>query len=148
MNLHEISRATKIPYPTVRKYVLLLREKGYIMPVRKERTVELSAKDLEIFEKFVALVKSGLSLSTALERLKDSFSPSESFLAEELYKLRKENEELRKENEELRKEVRHLRELVELYLSTIMDVSEKLKGLPPPRKSFWERVKGWLKKKS
>jgi len=137
MNLHEISRATKIPYPTVRKYVLLLREKGYIMPVRKERTVELSAKDLEIFEKFVALVKSGLSLSTALERLKDSFSPSESFLAEELYKLRK-------ENEELKKEVRHLRELVELYLSTIMDVSEKLKGLPPPRKSWREKIKAWF----
>ena len=137
MNLHELARMSKIPYTTVRKYVHLLWEKGYISPKRVENRLELSPRDIEIFERFVELARSGINLQTALERLGDALSPTQSYISEELYKLRK-------ENEELRKEVRHLRELVELYLSTIIDVSEKLKGLPPPRKSWREKIKAWF----
>ncbi len=140
LNLHELSRMSKIPYTTVRKYVHLLWSRGYITPRREEKSLELSPRDIEIFERFVELVRSGLTLSTALERLGQSLAPTESYISEELYKLRK-------ENEELRKEIQHLRELVELYLSTIMDISEKLKGLPPPKKTWRERIKEWFRKR-
>ena len=46
--------------------------------------------------------------------------------------------------EELEKENRALRDIVQKYLAEI----EKLKGLPPPKKSLWQRFKDWWKKKS
>ena len=137
MNLFELSKTRNVPYSTVRKYIKALIAHGYINPERSSHGVILRANDVEVFDKLLSLIRSGYPLQTALKMLGEGIKDAKSDIIYYLQRLERRIEELEKEN-------RALRDIVQKYLAEI----EKLKGLPPPRKSFWERVKGWFKKKS
>ena len=93
--------------------------------------------DLEVFDRLLSLIRSGYPLQAALKMLGEGIKDAKSDIIFYLQRLERRMEELEKEN-------RTLRDIVQKYLAEI----EKLKGLPPPRKSLWQRFKDWWKKKS
>jgi len=121
----------------VRKYIKALIAHGYINPERSSRGVILRANDVEVFDKLLSLIRSGYPLQTALKMLGEGIKDAKSDIIFYLQRLERRIEELEKEN-------RALRDIVQKYLAEI----EKLKSLPPPRKSLWQRFKDWWKKKS
>ena len=137
MNLFELSKTRNVPYSTVRKYIKALIAHGYINPERSSRGVILRANDVEVFDKLLSLIRSGYPLQTALKMLGEGIKDAKSDIIFYLQRLERRIEELEKEN-------RALRDIVQKYLAEI----EKLKGLPPPKKSLWQRFKDWWKKKS
>ena len=137
MNLFELSKTRNVPYSTVRKYIKALIAHGYINPERSSRGVILRANDVEVFDKLLSLIRSGYPLQTALKMLGEGIKDAKSDIIYYLQRLERRIEELEKEN-------RALRDIVQEYLAEI----EKLKGLPPPRKSLGQRFKDWWKKKS
>jgi len=137
VNLFELSKTRNVPYSTVRKYIKALIAHGYINPERSSRGVILRANDVEVFDKLLSLIRSGYPLQTALKMLGEGIKDAKSDIIFYLQRLERRIEELEKEN-------RALRDIVQKYLAEI----EKLKGLPPPKKSLWQRFKDWWKKKS
>jgi len=137
MNLFELSKTRNVPYSTVRKYVKALIAHGYINPERSSRSVILRVNDVEVFDRLLSLIRSGYPLQTALKMLGEGIKDAKSDIIYYLQRLERRIEELEKEN-------RALRDIVQKYLAEI----EKLKGLPPPRKSLGQRFKDWWKKKS
>ena len=136
MNLFELSKTRNVPYSTVRKYVNALIAHGYINPERSSRGVILRANDVEVFDKLLSLIRSGYPLQTALKMLGEGIKDAKSDIIFYLQRLERRIEELEKEN-------RALRDIVQKYLAEI----EKLKGLPPPKKKWRERIKAWFTRK-
>ena len=136
MNLFELSKTRNVPYSTVRKYIKALIAHGYINPEKSSRGVILRANDVEVFDKLLSLIRSGYPLQTALKMLGEGIKDAKSDIIFYLQRLERRMEELEKEN-------RSLRDIVQKYLAEI----EKLKGLPPPRRSWRERIKDWFVKR-
>jgi len=136
MNLFELSKTRNVPYSTVRKYVKALIAHGYINPERSSRSVILRVNDVEVFDRLLSLIRSGYPLQAALKMLGEGIRNTESDIAFCLQRLERRIEELEKENYALR-------DIVQKYLAEI----EKLKGLPPPKKKWRERIKAWFTRK-
>ena len=136
MNLFELSKTRNVPYSTVRKYVKALIDHGYINPERSSRSVILRVNDVEVFDRLLSLIRSGYPLQTALKMLGEGIKDAKSDIIFYLQRLERRIEELEKENHALR-------DIVQKYLAEI----EKLKGLPPPKKSWREKIKEWFKRR-
>jgi len=136
MNLFELSKTRNVPYSTVRKYVKALIAHGYINPERSSRSVILRVNDVEVFDRLLSLIRSGYPLQTALKMLGEGIKDAKSDIIFYLQRLERRIEELEKENHALR-------DIVQKYLAEI----EKLKGLPPPKKSWREKIKEWFKRR-
>ena len=137
MTIRGLARKFKIPYSTARKYLKLLENNGFIRIRQSEHGTQIDDYAVSIFEEFLELVKAGNTLQTALEKLAEGSTGPAHVIIDHLKRLERRIEELEKEN-------RALRDIVQKYLAEI----EKLKSLPPPRKSLWQRFKDWWKKKS
>lgn len=117
-----------MPYSTVRKYVNALIELGIIAPEKTSHGFVLSSSDVEVFDALVSLVRSGLPLKSAIDRLAQGREAPTDEVIRYLQRLERRIEELEKEN-------RALRELIQVYLSEV-------KGLPKPKKPWWKRLFG------
>jgi len=137
MTIRELSRKFKIPYTTTWKYLKILEQRGFIRVTKGDRGAKIDNHAIMIFKDFVDLIKEGHTITSALEKLSAGYIVADRPVIEYLQRLERRIEELEKEN-------RALRDIVQKYLAEI----EKLKGLPPPKKSLWQRFKDWWKKKS
>jgi len=126
MTISELAKTRNMPYSTVRKYVNALIERGIIAPERTSHGVVLSSSDVEVFDTLVSLVRSGLPLKSAIDRLAQGREAPADEVIRYLQRLERRIEELEKEN-------RALRELIQVYLSEV-------KGLPKPKKPWWKRL--------
>lgn len=116
-----------MPYSTVRKYVNALKKKGYISLHVTSRSVILNDHDIEVFDRFSSLIKSGVPFKTALEQLIKTDNNSDNDTVEYLRRLEVKINSLEDEN-------RKLRELVQMYLSKVDDLQNQLM---PSRKKGW-----------
>lgn len=136
LSIRELSERVDIPYTTAVKYLKALQERGFVRVIREGNRSMYSDDTEEILRQFVELIRSGIPFSQALERLARGEHPLRDPVLEELRSLRREIEDLKKENQALR-------DLVQMYLSVLNEI----KGLPAPKKSFWEKLTSFFKRK-
>ena len=136
MTIRELSRKFKIPYTTTWKYLKILEQRGFIRITKGDRGAKIDNHAIMIFKDFVDLIKEGHTIASALEKLSAGYVVADRPVIEYLQRLEHRIEELEKEN-------RALRDIVQKYLAEI----EKLKGLPPPKKKWRERIKAWFTRK-
>ena len=127
LNLSDLAKSRNVPYSTVRKYVNALSEKGFISLETTPHSVTLRKKDIEVFDKLLALIRSGVSFKKAIEKLGEGEGDNQDNVIDYLRKLERKVDSLEEEN-------RKLRELVQVYLSK---VDELQKQLMPPKKKSW-----------
>lgn len=129
MTISELSKIRNMPYSTVRKYINALIERNIIAPDRTSHGIMLSQYDVEIFDRLVSFIRSGMPLKTAIDRLVEGRKNTTDDVIQYLQRLERRIEELEKEN-------RALREIIQVYLSEV-------KSLPASKKPWWKRLFGF-----
>jgi DNA-binding MarR family transcriptional regulator len=131
LNLSDLAKSRNVPYSTVRKYVNALSEKGFISPETTPHSVTLRKRDIDIFDKLLALIRSGVSFKKAVEKLGEGEDGDKDDVLDYLQRLERKVDSLEEENKKLR-------ELVQVYLSKVDELQNQL--MPPKRRSWFSRI--------
>jgi DNA-binding MarR family transcriptional regulator len=139
LNLSDLAKSRNVPYSTVRKYVNALSEKGFISPETTPHSVTLHKKDIEVFDKLLVLIRSGVSFKKALDKLGEGEDGSRDNVVDYLQRLERKVDSLEEENKKLR-------ELVQVYLSKVDELQNQL--MSPKKRSWIFRIFKSKKEKS
>lgn len=133
INIADLSRKSGLNYHTVRKYLIALESKGIKnMPETQLISLLRAIKDL---------TEKGNTVNQAIDILLRE--EQEKKTTEEMFRI------LEKKIDDLEKENKHLRDLIQVYLSRIDSLEQKIdkiQALPKPRQSIIEKVKSLFKK--
>jgi DNA-binding Lrp family transcriptional regulator len=143
MTLKEVADKLGVSHSTAYRLVSSL-VKNHIIEISHEKNKYIiNDSDIVLIRQFHDLIQSGLSSDKAVEVLKENSKISEDLnLSIVLHDLKRQVEELTKEN-------KSLRDLIQVYLSKINSLEEKIdkiQALPKPRQSIIEKVKSLFKK--
>jgi len=128
INIAEISRKSGLNYHTTRKYLMALQSKG----IKELPEIQL----ISILRSIKELTSKGYTVNESIDLILKEDQQKKT--TDEMFMI------LEKKINDLEKENRALKELIQVYLSRIDKLEQKIdlipQALPKPREPFWKKI--------